>query len=101
MLGIGFSLLAASLTLFRIRNILPVGVIKLGVSLFQIVASSSTSYAIPWYDVDHSGPLRGVPIVIGMSVPPSVSWGVRLVVSAGRTPSNEPWMYSRCSSLTS
>ncbi len=48
MLGIGVSLLATSLTLFQIRGILPVGVIKLGVSLFQIVASGSTSYAIPW-----------------------------------------------------
>jgi hypothetical protein len=48
MLGIGAGLAVAGFILFRIRNILPVGVIKLGVSMFQIVASGSTSYNIPW-----------------------------------------------------
>jgi hypothetical protein len=50
MLGIAVTLLAVALLVFRIRTVLPVGVIKLGVSMFQIVASGSTSYAIPWYD---------------------------------------------------
>ena len=48
MLGIGAGLAVAGFILFRIRNILPVGVIKLGVSMFQIVASGSTSYNVPW-----------------------------------------------------
>ncbi len=48
MLGIGAALLVAALFVFRIRNIIPVDLIKLGVSMFQIIASGSTSYAIPW-----------------------------------------------------
>ncbi len=48
MLGIAAALLVAAFVCFRIRNILPVGIIKLGVSMFQVVASGSTSYAIPW-----------------------------------------------------
>jgi hypothetical protein len=48
MLGIGLALLLAAFVVFRIRNVLPVGLIKLGVSLFQIIASGSTSYSIPW-----------------------------------------------------
>ncbi len=49
MLGIAVALLAGAYVLFRMRGILPVGIIKLGVSLFQIIASGSTSYRIPWY----------------------------------------------------
>jgi hypothetical protein len=48
MLGIGVALLLGALIIFRIRTVLPVGVIKLGVSLCQIIASGSTSYSIPW-----------------------------------------------------
>ncbi len=48
MLGIGMALAVVALLIFRIRSILPVGLIKLGVSMFQIIASGSTSYAIPW-----------------------------------------------------
>jgi hypothetical protein len=48
MLGIGVAILVAALVVFRIRNVLPVGLIKLGISLFQIIASGSTSYSIPW-----------------------------------------------------
>ena len=33
---------------FLLRNILPVDVMKLGVSMVQIIASGSTAYAIPW-----------------------------------------------------
>ncbi len=51
LLGIAVALLAAAVIMFRIRNVLPVGLIKLGVSLFQIIASGSTSYSIPWYAV--------------------------------------------------
>jgi hypothetical protein len=49
MLGIGAALAAVAFLIFRIRSILPVGLIKLGVSMLQIIASGSTSYAIPWY----------------------------------------------------
>jgi hypothetical protein len=48
LLGIAAALVATAALVFRIRNILPVGLIKLGISLFQIIASGSTSYAIPW-----------------------------------------------------
>jgi hypothetical protein len=48
-LGIAVALLAAALVLFRLRKILPVGLIKLGVSLFQVIASGSSSYSIPWW----------------------------------------------------
>jgi hypothetical protein len=48
MLGIAAALLVVALFVYRIRNILPVDLIKLGVSMFQIVASGSTSYDIPW-----------------------------------------------------
>ncbi len=55
MLGIGAALGVVAFLIFRIRSILPVGLIKLGVSLFQIIASGSTSYAIPWYVVQECG----------------------------------------------
>jgi hypothetical protein len=43
---LGFIVVATGL--FLVRNLIPVDVVKVGLSMIQIIASGSTAYDIPW-----------------------------------------------------
>jgi hypothetical protein len=46
----GFAVLLAAVAgiLFKLRDLLPLDIIKIGVSMVQIIASANTAYDIPW-----------------------------------------------------
>ena len=48
LVGILLLLLALCGALFAVRALLPVDLLKLGLSMLQIIASASTAYTIPW-----------------------------------------------------
>ncbi len=49
--GIVIVLAVVAVIVVRIRHLLPIEVIKLGVSMFQILASANSTYDIPWPQV--------------------------------------------------
>jgi hypothetical protein len=48
LLGLSMLLLAICAVLYMVRSLLPIDVIKLGVSMVQIIASANSAYDIPW-----------------------------------------------------
>jgi hypothetical protein len=42
------AIIAMSLVLFAFRSFVPVGVVKVGISMVQIIASANSAYSIPW-----------------------------------------------------
>jgi len=53
-LAIVIALVLAGYILFRLRDVLPIVQIKVGVSMLQILASANTAYSIPWPSAFHS-----------------------------------------------
>jgi hypothetical protein len=49
--GLSLLLLSTSCALYTVRKLLPIDVIKLGVSMVQIIASANSAYDIPWPSV--------------------------------------------------
>jgi hypothetical protein len=48
MLGIVFAMIVGAAILVRLRNVLPIVQLKVGVSMLQVLAASNTAYDIPW-----------------------------------------------------
>jgi hypothetical protein len=48
LLGLSLLLIATCGALYVVRDVLPIDVIKLGVSMLQIIASANSAYDIPW-----------------------------------------------------
>ena len=48
LLGIVLVLIACGIMLWLMRSVLPIDVLKLGVSMVQIIASANSAYDIPW-----------------------------------------------------
>jgi hypothetical protein len=46
--GIALALAACGAGIYAVRDLMPVNVIKLGVSMLQIIASANSAYDIPW-----------------------------------------------------
>jgi hypothetical protein len=51
LVGISLLVIAMLAVLYLVRDVLPVNVLKLGVSMVQIIASANSAYDIPWPDV--------------------------------------------------
>jgi positive regulator of sigma E activity len=48
--ALGAALGIAGLVLWKIHKILPMDIIKVGISMMQVLASASSAYSIPWPD---------------------------------------------------